>query len=69
MSIITKLTREEKDRLFDEYDAAMNRGDLVAAREVGKKLPIHPSLVKWVRDKFSPEDIKKGGFIMPDSLD
>lgn len=69
MGTAIALTQEQKDELFDEYDAAMNRGDYDAAVEIGKRLPIHPSLAGWVREKFTPEEIKEGGFIMPDSLD
>lgn len=69
MSTIRELTREEEDELFDQYSAAMDRGDYRAAREIGRKLPIHPKLVGWVREVFTPEEIREKGFIMPDSLD
>lgn len=66
MGAMVELTREEKDELFEQYSAAMDRGDYLAAREVGKKLPIHPALVGWIRKVFTPEEIKEAGFIMPD---
>lgn len=69
MSTTVALTQEQRDDLFDEYDAAMKRGDLKAAREIGKRLPIHPSLIGWVKQIYTPEQIKEKGFIMPDSLD
>lgn len=65
MATATVLTREQKDQLFDEYDAAMNRGDYEAARKIGSKLPIHPGLVDFVREKFTQEEIKEMGLIMP----
>lgn len=69
VSTTIALTQEQKDELFDEYDAAMNRGDLKAAREIGKRLPIHPALVGWVKQIYTPEQIKEKGFIMPDLAD
>lgn len=69
MGAMVELTREEKDELFEQYSAAMDRGDYDAAWEVGKKLPIHPKLVKWVRKVFTPAQIKEYELIMPDSLE
>lgn len=68
MSATIALTQKQKDELFDEYDAAMNRGDYEAAVEIGKRLPIHPALAGWVREKFTSEEIKESGFIMPDTV-
>ncbi|MDR1535373.1 MAG: hypothetical protein LBU64_09800 [Planctomycetota bacterium] len=69
MNAIADLTQKQKDELFDEYGAAMDRGDYEAAVAIGERLPIHPGLAGWAREKFTPEEIKESGFIMPDSLD
>lgn len=69
MSESTTLTKEERDRIFIEYDAAMRRGDLEAAREAAKKLPLHPSLAEFVREHYTPEAIKEAGFLMPSAVD
>ncbi len=67
MGTSTRLTEEEKDEIFDLYHAAMDKGDYEVAFKVAIRLPIHPSLAKWAREVFTPEQIKEYGFIMPDT--
>lgn len=69
MSTIVELTQKQKDELFDEYDAAMKRGDYAAVKEIGRKLPIHPNLVPFVKAKYTPEKIRQMGLIMPIAAD
>ena len=69
MNTATELTQEQEDRLFDEYDAAMNRGDFRAAWEIGRKVPIHQALVPFVKKHYSPAKIRELGLIMPETAD
>jgi len=69
MGTVIELTQEQKDELFAEYDAAMNRKDYAAVKEIGRKLPIHPKLVPFVKEKYTPEQIRQMGLIMPESAD
>lgn len=62
------MTKKERSRLFDEYEAAVTRGDLEAAREIGKRIPLHPALAEFVREHYTPEQIREA-FTMPSSED
>ncbi len=66
MRAYTEMTDEEKDEVFDQYCAAKDRGDYEEAYKIATQIPIHPSLAKWAREVFTPEQIKEYGFIMPD---
>lgn len=67
MSVRTEFTREERSRILDQYEEAWDRGDREAARKIIRQLPIHPGLVRWVKETFTEEEIKEKGIILPTS--
>ncbi len=66
MSTAIEMTDEEKTKILDAYDEALDRGDRAAARKIIRKLPIPQPLVPWVRECFSETQIREMKLVMPE---
>lgn len=56
------LTKEERLKLHDDYDAACKRGDDEEALKIAVRLPLAPYLVDYVREIYTPEELEEIGF-------
>jgi hypothetical protein len=62
------MSKEDRHKIYNEYAAARDAGDMDKAYSIASRLPLHPGLARVGKKIFGIKYLKEEGFNLKDAV-